>query len=73
LLQYRLRAAGMADLSYSKIKSASEAKAADEARAEKLRRDVIILIYGHLRTEGYHQTADRLEMGGSTRRPSISC
>lgn len=51
------------DLNYQKIKTASEAKAADEARTEKLRRDVMILIFGHLRTEGYHQTADRLEMG----------
>ena len=57
------------DLSYSQLKTASEARAADAARNDKLKKDVLILVYGYMRAEGYFQTADRLEMG-STRRYS---
>ena len=50
------------DLSYSKLKTSSEARAAEEARAEKLKRDVLVLVLDHLRTGGYVQTAERLEL-----------
>ena len=50
------------DLSYTKLKTSSEARAAEEARAEKLKRDVLVLVLDHLRTGGYVQTAERLEL-----------
>ncbi|EGD76854.1 hypothetical protein PTSG_08202 [Salpingoeca rosetta] len=50
------------ELSYIKIKTANEARLADEARTETLKRNIIVLVLHHLQDNGYVQAAHQLEL-----------
>ncbi|XP_026798557.3 katanin p60 ATPase-containing subunit A-like 2 isoform X1 [Pangasianodon hypophthalmus] len=49
------------ELSYQAIKTANQAREADELRTETRRRNLLILIYHHLMEEGYVDAANALE------------
>ncbi|KAG9353839.1 hypothetical protein JZ751_011963 [Albula glossodonta] len=49
------------ELSYQAIKTAKQAREADEMRTEARRRSLLILIFSHLMDEGYVDTASTLE------------
>ncbi|XP_048031194.1 katanin p60 ATPase-containing subunit A-like 2 isoform X4 [Megalobrama amblycephala] len=53
------------DLSYQAIKTANQAREADELRTETRRRNLLILIYHHLLEEGYMDSAKALEKDSS--------
>uniref|UniRef100_A0AAR2JWP0 Katanin p60 ATPase-containing subunit A-like 2 n=1 Tax=Pygocentrus nattereri TaxID=42514 RepID=A0AAR2JWP0_PYGNA len=49
------------ELSYQAIKTANQAREADELRTETRRRNLLVLIYHHLMEEGYMDAATALE------------
>eukprot|EP00056_Hartaetosiga_gracilis_P022905 m.33840 g.33840 ORF g.33840 m.33840 type:complete len:601 (+) comp9884_c0_seq3:80-1882(+) len=49
------------ETTYMKMKTANEARLADEARVEILKRNIIILIMSHLQEQGYIESALALE------------
>ncbi|XP_062516899.1 katanin p60 ATPase-containing subunit A-like 2 isoform X2 [Corticium candelabrum] len=49
------------DLSYSKIKTANEARVSEGLREEQRKKNVLILILQHLHEEGYLETGSSLE------------
>ncbi|XP_066507106.1 katanin p60 ATPase-containing subunit A-like 2 isoform X2 [Hoplias malabaricus] len=49
------------ELSYQAIKTANQAREADEQRTEARRRSLLVLIYHHLMEEGYMDAASALE------------
>eukprot|EP00730_Choanoeca_flexa_P004141 TRINITY_DN11610_c0_g1_i5.p1 TRINITY_DN11610_c0_g1~~TRINITY_DN11610_c0_g1_i5.p1 ORF type:complete len:546 (+),score=121.62 TRINITY_DN11610_c0_g1_i5:112-1749(+) len=49
------------ELSYIKLKTANEARMAEEARTEKLKRNIIVLMLNHLQIHGYIDSASALE------------
>lgn len=51
----------MAELSYVKIKTANDARTADEERAQLLKRNILVLIRDHLLCQGYPQAAAAME------------
>ncbi|XP_065146298.1 katanin p60 ATPase-containing subunit A-like 2 [Paramisgurnus dabryanus] len=53
------------DLSYQAIKTANQAREADELRTETRRRNLLVLIYHHLLEDGYMDAAKALEKESS--------
>ncbi|XP_077099347.1 katanin p60 ATPase-containing subunit A-like 2 [Siphateles boraxobius] len=53
------------DLSYQAIRTANQAREADELRTETRRRNLLVLIYHHLLEEGYMDSAKALEKDSS--------
>eukprot|EP00045_Choanoeca_perplexa_P001891 m.22216 g.22216 ORF g.22216 m.22216 type:complete len:554 (+) comp11218_c0_seq3:100-1761(+) len=49
------------ELSYIKLKTANEARMAEEARTEVLKRNIVVLMLNHLQLHGYVDSASALE------------